>query len=39
MDNKFEAILKEVKFNKTASIVNNPMSDVNGIQDSQPSGS
>ena len=37
MDNKLEAILKEVKSNKTASTVTNPRSDVNEIQDSQPS--
>ena len=37
MDNKLEAILKEVKSNKTASTTTNPRSDVN--EDSQPSGS
>ena len=39
MDNKLEAILKEVKSNKTASTTTNPRSDVIEIQDSQPSGS
>ena len=39
MDNKLEAILKEVKSDKTASITTTPRSDVNEIQDSQPSGS
>ena len=39
MDNKLEAILKEIKSNKIASAQTNPMSDVNEIQGSQPSGS
>ena len=39
MDNKLEAILKEVKSNKTASTMTNPRSDINEIQDPQPSGS
>ena len=39
MDNKFEAILREIKTNKIASTVTNPRSEVNEIQDSQPSGS
>ena len=39
MDNKLEAILKEVKSNKTASTATNPRSNVNEIQDSQPWGS
>ena len=39
MDNKLEAILKEMKHNKSASTVTNPRSDVNEIQDPQPSGS
>ena len=38
MDNKLEAILKEVKSNKTTSTVTNPRSKINGIKDSQPSG-
>ena len=38
MDNKLEAILKEVKSNKTTSTVTNPRSKNNEIQDSQPSG-
>ena len=39
MDSKFEAILKEVKPNKTASTMTNPRSDVIEMKDSQPSGS
>ena len=39
MDNKFGAILNEVKSNKTASTATNPRSDVNEKQDSQASGS
>ena len=39
MDNKLEAILKEIKYNKCASTVTNPRSDVNEIQEPQPSGS
>ena len=39
MDNKLEAILKEIKYNKSASTVTNPRSDVNEIQEPQPSGS
>ena len=39
MDNKLEAILKEMKHKKSASTVTNPRSDVNEIQDPQPSGS
>ena len=39
MDNKFEVILKEIKSSKSVSTVTNPRSDVNEIQDSQPSGS
>ena len=39
MDNELEAILKEVKSNKTTSTVTNPRSKSNEIQDSQPSGS
>ena len=39
MDSKFEAILREVKTNKTASTRTNPRSDFNEMQDSQPSGS
>ena len=37
MDNKLEAILKEVKSNKTASTATNPRSEINEIQDLQPS--
>ena len=39
MDNKLEAILRETKTNKNASTVTNPRSDVNEIQDPQPSWS
>ena len=39
MDNKFEVVLKEIKSSKSISTVTNPRSDVNEIQDSQPSGS
>ena len=36
MDSKLEAILREVKTNKTASTMTNPRSDFNEMQDSQP---
>ena len=39
MDNKLEAILKEIKHNKGASMTTNPRSDINEIQEPQPSGS
>ena len=39
MENKLEAILKEIKYNKSVSTVTNPRSDVNEIQEPQPSGS
>ena len=39
MDNKLEAILKEIKYNKSASTTTNPRSDINEIQEPQPSGS
>ena len=39
MGSKLEAILKEIKYNKSASTVTNPRSDANEIQDPQPSGS
>ena len=39
MDNKLEAFLKEIKSNKSASMVTNPRSDVDEIQDPQLSGS
>ena len=39
MDNKLEAILKEIESNKRTSTVTNSRSNVNQIQDSQPSGS
>ena len=38
MDNKFEDILREIKTNKNASTVTNPRSEINEIQDPQPSG-
>ena len=39
MDSKLEAILKEIKYNKSASIATNPRSDVNEMLEPQPSGS
>ena len=39
MDSKLEAILKEIKCNKSASITTNPRSEANEIQEPQPSGS
>ena len=39
MENKLEAILKEIKSNKSASTVTNPRSDINEMRESQPSGS
>ena len=39
MDNKLEAILKEIKYNKSASTTTNPRTDINEIQEPQPSGS
>ena len=39
MDSKLEAILKEIKCNKSASTATNPRSDVNEIQEPQPLGS
>ena len=39
MENKFDAILKEVRTNKTTSTITNPRSEIDGIQNSQPSGS
>ena len=39
MDSELEAILREVKSNKTASTMTNPRSDFNEMQDSQPLGS
>ena len=39
MDNKFKAILREIKTNKNTSTVTNPRSEGNEIQHSQPSGS
>ena len=39
MENQFEAILEEIRTNKSASTVTNSRSEINGIQNSQPSGS
>ena len=35
VDNKLEAILREIKTNKSSSTVTNPRSDANEIQESQ----
>ena len=39
MENKLDAILKEIKSNKSASTVTNPRSEMNDIQNMQPTGS
>ena len=39
MENKFDAILKEIRTNKTTSTITNPRSEPNGIPKLQPSGS
>ena len=39
MENKLNAILKEIKSNKSASTVTNPRSEMNDIQNMQPTGS
>ena len=39
MENKFDAILKEIRTNKTASTKTKLRSEMNGTQNSQPSGS
>ena len=39
MDNKLEAFLKEIKMNKNASTITNLRFDIDGTQNSQPSGS
>ena len=39
MENKLDAILKEIKSNKSVSTVTNPRSEMNDIQNMQPSGS
>ena len=39
MENKLEAILREIKSNKSVSTVTNPRSDINELQKHQPSGS
>ena len=38
-ENKFDAILKEVRTNKTTSIITNPRSEIDEIRSSQPLGS
>ena len=38
MVNKFDAFLKVIRTNKTTSTITNPTSEINGIQNSQPSG-
>ena len=37
MENKFDAILKEIRTNKCAPTITNPRSEINGTQNSQPS--
>ena len=39
MENKFDAILKEIRTSKTASTITNPRSEPNGIHNLHPSGS
>ena len=39
MENKFDAILKEIRTNKTTLTIKNPRSEIDGIQNSQPLGS
>ena len=39
MENKFDAILKEIRSNKTISTITNPISEMDGTQNSQSSGS
>ena len=39
MENKFDAILKEIRTSKTASTITNPRSENDRMQNSQPSGS
>ena len=39
MENKFDAILKEIRTTKTTSTITNPRSEINEMQNSQPSGS
>ena len=36
MENKFDAILKEIRTNKTVSTITNPRSEIEGTQNSQP---
>ena len=37
MENKFDAILKEIRTNKTTSTITNPRSEIDRTQNSQPS--
>ena len=39
MEKKFDAIWKEIRTNKTTSTITNPRSEIDGIQNSRPSGS
>ena len=39
MDNKLEAILREIKTDKSSSTATNPRSDLNEMQENQQSGS
>ena len=39
MENKIDAILKEIRTSKTTSTITNPRSEINGMQNFQPSGS
>ena len=39
MENKLDAISKKMRTNKSASTIRNPRSEMNGIQNCQPSGS
>ena len=39
LENKLDAILKEIKSNKSTSTVTNPRSEINDAQNMQPSGS
>ena len=39
LDNKLEAILREIKINKSSSTATNPRSDMNEMQENQQSGS
>ena len=39
IEDKFEAILKEIRSNKSVSTMTNPRSETNGMQNTRPSGS